>query len=109
MLFRSETESFYINSFKVVYNCLYSAFCDLKLFKDIFSFHNRAKGSHKGGYTRNSGFRVAHTRRLPIGAKASAESLANAKKEGFYFIPEGHTFVKASSIDTTKQKIITIK
>lgn len=102
------TDKFYADIFRVVLNCLYSALYDLHIFKNTFTMYNKV-ASNKGGYQRNSGFRVAHIRKLPKGQKISAESIQNAKKEGFVDIPEGYTFVKASITNETDKKVVKIK
>ena len=102
---------FMVGVMTLILCCIYSAYYDLNIFKSSLRLYNKSE-SHKSGYNRTSGFRVAHLKRLPVGSKASEEAKQNAKKEGFDVIPDGYTFVRASyatNPDNEVKKIIKIK
>lgn len=95
---------------KLVLCCIYCAYYDLNVFKGILNIGGRERKNNENALPRHraSSFRVAHLRKLPVGRKASAESLANAKKEGFDYIEEGYTFVRAFVPNENEKKVIDI-
>lgn len=93
---------FFIRMRNILLTCLYLAYYNPLLFKKEVTLHNRIIDK-RTGYTRNSGFRIAHLKKLPTDYKASEEAVKNAKKEGFDSIPEGYTFVKASHLKSENE------
>lgn len=98
------------NTIYLVYACIYLAFNNPYLFRDVLKPY-AIDIKLKNGYTKAKSYHVAYIRKLPKNAKASNEALALAKKEDF-IVPHGYTFVSAANLelkDDAKAKIIHIK
>lgn len=101
-----------LNITLVCLSCMYLAYYNPNMLNGDVRLYNIVN-KKKSGYKKGDSYRVPYIRKLPAGYKMSESALNEAKKEGFYNIPEGYTFVSAHevkcSVDSKKKNQKTIK
>lgn len=101
---------FFENIRMVIFGCIYAAYYNPNVFNNELKLFHKTNNK-KDGYTRQSGYRVEHLKKLPDGQHASSQAIAFGKQLGFD-VPEGYTFVRASNLEEkekSNKKVVKIK